>query len=297
MKHMIFIYFSKIFIYFSKIAFLFVFTFFSFPALYAQETMPVDVLPLNQNSEIEKGASGCGFGAKKPQSSNDSKNRGGLVITAYLGAAKTASTDLKISQPDLNTEITFEDVRLRSRSFESPQYYGLRAGYFFRRAPFIGAEAEFIHLKVYSDPEQRVQANGIRRGTPINREIRLGQIVQQYSISHGVNLLLFNLAVRRGFAGNETSGRSRFILTGRSGIGLSVPHTESRIEGQAQEQYEIGRFSWQLAGSAEFRLIKGLYFLGEYKYTQTRQRGKIFSGTAESFLRTHQGVFGLSYHF
>lgn len=53
----------------------------------------------------------------------------------------------------------------------------------------------------------------------------------------------------------------------------------------------------QAAGRAEVRLVGGLYALGEYKFTRTRQRGRVAGGEAESLLRTHHGVFGLSYHF
>lgn len=235
--------------------------------------------------------------ANNSQTTSGAKKNGGFVIAVYLGAAKTASTDLRISQPNLNTDLTFENVRLRSRSFESPQYYGLRAGYFFPQAPFLGVEAEFIHLKVYSDPQQPVRVAGVRRGTTINREIALGEIVQQYSISHGANFLLFNLAARRGFWRGDNSKRNRLLLTARAGIGPTIPHTESTVEGQRQEQYELGRLGWQVAAGTELRFWRGIYALGEYKYTQTRQRGKIADGNAESFLRTHHGIFGLSYHF
>lgn len=89
-------------------------------------------------------------------------------------------------------------MRFRSRSFDPPLYYGFRGGYFLPRLPSLGFEAEFIHLKVYSNPHQRVRASGSRRGVPVDRELALGEVVQQYSISHGVNLLLFNVAARRG---------------------------------------------------------------------------------------------------
>jgi len=156
--------------------------------------------------------------------------------------------------------------------------------------PYFGIEAELIHLKVFSNPQQRVRVTGVRRGVTADGELPLGEIVQQYSISHGVNLLLFNAAVRHAPSG-------RVILSARAGVGPTVPHTESRIEGQGQEQYETGRVAWQVAGGAEVRLWKGLFAFGEYKFTRTRQNGKVFSGTAESLLRTHHGVLGLSYHF
>lgn len=231
------------------------------------------------------------------QTSNNQRKRGGFVVSAYIGGTKTASTNLTISQPSLNNQITFENVQLNSRSFEPPLYYGIRAGYFFRKMPSIGIETEFIHLKVYSNPQQRVRASGGRRGIPINRELQLGEIVQQYSISHGANLLLFNIVGRQGFGRNTNSGRDAVIFSARTGIGPTIPHTESSVEGNQQEQYELGRLGWQIGGGAEVRLWRGFYGLGEYKYTQTQQRGKIFSGTAESNLKTHHGILGLSYHF
>ena len=215
---------------------------------------------------------------------------GGWVVAAYIGGAHTSSSALTVMQPSLGTNLTFENVRLESRSFDPPLYYGVRGSYFLSRMPYFGIEAELIHLKVFSNPQQTVRVTGVRRGTTANGELPLGEIVQQYSISHGVNLLLFNGAVRHAPSG-------RVILSARAGVGPTLPHTESRIEEQSQEQYEIGRVAWQVAAGAEVRLWKGLFALGEYKFTRTRQSGKVFSGTAESLLRTHHGVLGLSYHF
>lgn len=212
------------------------------------------------------------------------------VVTAFLGGAHTTATDLTISQPALDNNLTFEDVRLDSRSFDPPLYYGFRGGFFPERLRFLGFEAEFIHLKVFSNPQQQVRVTGQRGNRPISGEIPLGNIVQQYSISHGVNLLLFNIAARH-------RPHARLIMTARAGVGPTLPHTESRIEGQGQEQYEIGRVGLQAAGGAEFKLWRGLHVLGEYKFTRTRQEGKVSLGTAESLLRTHHGIFGISYHF
>src|SRR5262249_31982159 len=123
-------------------------------------------------------------------------HRGGWVIGGFLGASRTASSPLTISQPSLGNNLTFRDVQLRSESFKGPLYYGLRGGHFLPRMPWIGLEAEFIHFKVFSNPQQTVHATGVYHGAPINRDLPLGQIVQLYSISHGVNLLLLNLVAR-----------------------------------------------------------------------------------------------------
>jgi hypothetical protein len=219
------------------------------------------------------------------------------VVAAYLGSAHTGDSKLIVNQPGLGTNLTFDSIGLRGNSFDGPLYYGLRAGIFTRRVPALGLEAEFIHLKVFSSPEQRVLVSGTHLGNPVDREQALGDTVQRYSISHGVNLLLFNVAGRYRIKGDSQGGRSRFILTSRFGVGPTLPHTESSVDGFQQEQYEVGALALQLGGGAEARLKAGLYLLGEYKFTRTRQTGKIFSGEAESLLRTQHGVFGLSYHF
>jgi Outer membrane protein beta-barrel domain len=235
--------------------------------------------------------------AQTDENSQPRHDQGGWVIAAFLGGARAARSDLTIAQPALGNSLTFRQISFRSRSFDPPLYYGFRGGYFLDRGALLGLEVEFIHSKVFSDPGQRVRANGQRGGLAISTELSLGDIVQQYSISHGVNLLLVNVAARHRVKRSADAPDGRLILAARVGIGPTFPHTESRVEGQQQEQYQFGRLAWQVAGGAEFKLWKGLYAIGEYKFTRTNQRGKISMGTAESLLLTQHGLFGLSYHF
>jgi hypothetical protein len=229
--------------------------------------------------------------------SASSAGDGGWVVSVYLGGARTASSALRIIQPARDTRLTFEGVRFTGRSFDPPLYYGVRGGYFIRGLSFLGVEAEFVHMKVYADVAQPVRVTGVHRGVPLERELPLGQIVQEYSISHGANLLLFNVAARWPLLRRHGDLRSRVILTTRVGGGPTIPHTESTLEGQRQQQYEWGRAAWQWAAGAELHLGRGFYVLGEHKFTRTRQRGKVFEGFAEALLRSHHGVFGVSYHF
>ncbi len=229
---------------------------------------------------------------QKPAATTD---QGEWVIAAYLGGGRTASSILRISQPALNTDLVFEAVRFEGRSFDPPLYYGVRTSRFIRG--FLGIEAEFIHLKVYSDPTQRVRVTGRHRGVGLEQELPLGQIVQEYSISHGLNLLLVNLVARARMLRSPNAPCGRLLLGARFGLGPTIPHTESTIEGERQQQYEWGRAVWQWSAGVELHVWRGLYALGEYKFTRTRQRGAIFAGFAESLLRAHHGIFGLSYHF
>jgi hypothetical protein len=237
----------------------------------------------------------CALACAAPSRAQD--GAGGWVVSGFVGGAGTSSSDLRVAQPELGTDVTFGDLRFEGRSFQGPLYYGARGGYFFPNLPSLGVEAELIHMKVYSDPSQVVRALGVHRGAPIAGELPLGSIVQGYSISHGANFLLFNVVGRHGFGRDAGRPDGRLVVSGRFGAGPTIPHTESTIDGERREQYELGRLGWQLAAGAEVQLWRGLYALGEYKLTRTRQRGDVFAGEAESLLRSHHGVFGLTYHF
>jgi len=226
-----------------------------------------------------------------------SEDKPGFTLALYLGGAHTSPSELRITQPGLNNRLSFEQVRFEGRSFNGPLYYGARVGIFPRRKSAIGAEAEFTHIKVYADPGQRVRVTGHNGGNPIDRLIALGDLVEQYSISHGVNLLLFNIVGRRAISRAQSSQGGRLILAGRFGLGPTIPHTESTIGGSHQEQYELGSLAWQVAGGVEIHLTRGLFLLAEYKFTRSKQKGRVNAGEAESLLRSHHGVIGLSYHF
>jgi opacity protein-like surface antigen len=86
-------------------------------------------------------------------------------------------------------------------------------------------------------------------------------------------------------------------MVARAGLGPTIPHTESTIEGRHQEQTEWGKVAWQGAAGAEIEIGRGLFALIEYKYTRTNQRGDVFLGESRSLLRSHHAIFGLGYSF
>jgi lipid A oxidase len=215
-------------------------------------------------------------------------------VAAYLGAAHTRPANLGIQQPAQNTDVVFADVRFRGRSFNSPLYYGLRGGYFF--SPSWGLEGEFIHAKVYAREDRTVPMRGILRGQAVDEEVRLGDIVNRFSVSHGLNFAVVNLVGRKNLWA-PALGLGRVLLTARAGAGPVLMHPESTILGQPVEHYQAGRIGAHLAAGGEVQLWRGLYAMGEYKFTATRQRPEVVDGHADVRFRSHHGVFGLSIHF
>lgn len=221
--------------------------------------------------------------------------RADWTVAAFLGAGATRPGSLRIEQPATGTALTLGPVEFRGESFTAPIYYGYRIG---RRLPFarwVAAEAEFIHLKVFTDPDARVRATGVERGAPVSRTQRLRDTVERFSISHGENFVLANLVARRPLGASARGVRVGVAL--RAGVGLTVPHPESTVAGESVDQYELGSFAWQLAGGVEVRVTRGLHGLVEYKFTRVRESVTIARGVARTTLTTHHVAIGLGYSF
>jgi lipid A oxidase len=206
-------------------------------------------------------------------------------FAGYIGAAHTQTSHLHFQQPATVTDLEFHPVAYRGESFSPPLYYGARGGYFFNR--WLGLDIEYTHLKAFSKTAEPVTINGSLLGAPISVQEPMNAIVQRYSISHGVNLLLANLALRQALA-------KRLVLLGHIGGGATIPHPEAQILGIQDQHYQVGSPAFQLAGGAEFQIWRGLNWMAEYKYTHCDERVQILSGNAATLLDSHHLITGLA---
>jgi hypothetical protein len=214
------------------------------------------------------------------------------VISAYLGSAHTLSAPLTIVQPMPGTDVRLEPVDYRGDSFRSPLYYGYRLTWFPQRIAWLGVETEFVHLKAYAQTDRLTHGFGRHHGIPVDGPVVVNDIVERFSISHGLNFLLFNAVVRHRFRG----GFSRFEVGGRIGAGPTIPHAESTIDGRSREGYSWGAPGWQAAGSVEVRLASRIDLIGEYKFSRARESVDVDRGTARGVFASHHVIAGLSWH-
>lgn len=221
--------------------------------------------------------------------------RADWTFGAFIGGALTRASSIHLAQDQPQTDVVLSPVHYRSESFDAPIYYGYRAG-IFPRSGWLGVEGEFIHVKVIADTTRMTSVTGVLDGRPVSEPRPLEDVIQRFAISHGVNLVLANVVARYMGAAARPSA-SRWILSGRFGIGASIPHPESTIAGVSREQYEWGALSLQGAGGVEFRLTKRLYLTGEYKFTRTVQQVSVINGTVRTPLRTHHLAAGVTGHF
>jgi len=214
------------------------------------------------------------------------------TIGGFIGGAHTRTGSLQLTRPAESTSIVLSPVRYRSESMTPPIYYGYRAAVF-PRSHWFGIEGEFIHLKVVADTARDTQISGTLRGQPASGSVRLSSVIERFSISHGVNLLLVN-AVARHRAPAAGGGDPRWTVTARVGAGASIPHPESAIGGSYAEGYEWGAFSAQAAAGLEVRLLRRVSVLAEYKLSRTVQHVTVPQGTARTPLTTQHVVAGLA---
>lgn len=202
-----------------------------------------------------------------------------LVFAFYLGAAKTLSAPLSITEPATHTHLTFSNITYRGESLSPPLYYGYRVGFFPKSHSWIGIEGEFTHLKVYANTD----APGIR------------PVIERFSMSHGLNLALANATVRRSVR-SRPDGAPAVRLSARIGAGPTVPHVESTVRGISRDAYQLGALVVQGGVGLELTLSHHLSALAEYKVTRTHQVVDIAGGDARGVFLSHHAIFGLAWH-
>ena len=163
-------------------------------------------------------------------------------------------------------------------------------------------EFEFIHPKAIADTNKKVDVEGRYHDLPVNEKVPMDKYAESFEISHGYNFALANVAYRYGFFPTEKIPYGRPQLVGRVGLGSTIIHPESIVDGHRhyvdKGGYEVGGLGLQFSPGVEVTLWKGLDAFAEYKYTYTQlDHVSIRSGNAKVTLESDHVAFGLSYHF
>ena len=225
-----------------------------------------------------------------------SEARADWIVGGYLGHLWTQTSEVSLTLPAQQTRVDIAGVQYRGESFDSPQYYGYRITWIPTAHRWLGIEGEFIHAKVFAETSEAVHVRGDLRGRPVDASLPFSSIVQRLAMSHGLNFVFVNLAMRRTLNQPAPGGRG-IIGVLRVGVGPTFPHAESTIDGVDQEQYESGGIAAQVTGGLEIGLWRRLGLQGEYKYTWASPEIDVAGGTATVPSRSHHIVGGLTYRF
>ena len=212
------------------------------------------------------------------------------TLGAFLGNAWTHTSAVRLVVPQLQTDLEIAPVEYRSESFQSPVYYGGRASWTPRATSPLAVEAEFIHMKVFAETDHPARMHGTWHGVPVDDEVRVGSVVQRLAMSHGLNFVLANVAYRHDI-------RKRWLAVARAGVGATVPHGETTLDGVSQDHYADGGLAAQIAGGVQAELVSRLHMIVEYKFTWSSPTIDVASGTATVPARSHHVVAGVACRF
>jgi hypothetical protein len=210
------------------------------------------------------------------------------IVGGYLGANHTQPADVTVERPALGRAFTFHEVAFDGRPFESPQYYGWRVGRLLGARQRFGIELEFIHLKVIARVDDVYRATGLGAVGP-GDSVVMSTIVQRYSMTHGLNFAVINLVSRTPL------GQTPFTVMVRSGVGPTIPHAETTIDGEPREQYESGGLGGHFSAGIEIRTWRFVSAALEYKFTLARPEIELAGGTGRTTAATHQVAFGFAF--
>jgi hypothetical protein len=112
-------------------------------------------------------------------------------------------------------------------------------------------------------------------------------VVQEYQMTHGLNLALVNLVVRRPI------GTGPVAMMFRAGGGPTFPHAETTVNNVVAHQYEYGGLSAQGAAGVEVDLPFRTMAFAEYKLTYAHPELTTGSGTAFSSALSHHIAVGV----
>ena len=219
------------------------------------------------------------------------------MASAFLGHVWTRSSTVTLTLPERQTAVEILGVDYRAESLESPQYYGYRVAWVPDRHRWIGVEVEVVHAKVFAEADRSVQFLGTLRGAEIDESRPLSSVVQRLAMSHGLNFIFANVALRRELGPVDSQGLHRLVVVARAGAGPTVPHAESAVEHVNREEYQAGGLGAQVAGGVEAIVWRRLAILGEYKFAWATPTLDVAGGQATVPARSHHLVAGLGYRF
>ena len=142
----------------------------------------------------------------------------------------------------------------------------------------------------YQPNERSITGTGTLSGLQASG-VPFPSLIQSYAMSHGLNFFLFNAAVRRPVKNTP------LVLSARAGIGPTLPHAETEVNGVRQEGYEYGGVGTQLGAGIELRVWSHFGFMAEYKWTHARPEIFVHDGTGRITANTHHLAFGFTAAF
>lgn len=241
-------------------------------------------------------ASGPDGGAASPAKGGQAAAAGHEIqIGAYGGYNHTRPSKVHLVQPG-GTDMTFTDMKWIGESFKTEPYWGVRATWWSPKLGGYGLMFDYAHAKASALKTQEVAQAGKRDGREVPPKEPFSATFRKLEFTHGLNFITLNALYRVDWL------QGRIAPYAGIGIGLSVPHVDTRRAGAPIEsrtyKHQITGLAFQALGGIEWRASRSGRFSAftEYKLTHSSNRAELNGGgLLETGLWTHQVPVGFSY--
>lgn len=220
------------------------------------------------------------------------QKRGQWVLSNGIGDSWTRSTTVTVSNAGSNTRLQYSNVKWDSEGGERPPIYNFRAMYWSSPEARLGYGLEFVHNKMVANKNQVTNVTGTLNGQAYNQVEPIGNTLQQFAITNGLNLFHGIVQLRKPL---DESGRSH--VYGGVGLGFALPHPVTRfLNGSGHGNYQNGGFSWHGFGGYEYRIGPVWAVYAEAKYIDYPLDIDMGDGTRGSArIRSTMLLIGINY--
>lgn len=195
-------------------------------------------------------------------------------ISAYGGANENFDSKIKLNKGNVSDSRT---VSWDGKSFQAPQYWGVRGTYWFKKGTSWGVALDYTHAKAYAD---------------VN--FTADPVYDHLEFTDGNNIFTIDAMYRYNPKG---SGWSYYV---GGGPGIAVPHVEVELDAYPNEKtrrYQVTGLAAQVLGGAEYRFAQHWGAFGEARLSYTDNNSDLIGGgTAKTEIWSPHLSVGLSYH-
>jgi len=218
-----------------------------------------------------------------------------------------APNDIHVSQPGLNSDFTFMNVKAHDHigwdklfyyAWSIPQY-NYRIGYAFGENKEWGIELNFDHPKYVVSQNQTLEVKGKIKGRTVDSTVTLTGGTLIYMLNNGANFFLFNLVRKFPLYSILPNHGLDLAAVTKFGVGPVVPHVQNTIFGHDNDpHFQIGGVNTGLEVGIQLMAAKHIYLEFTNKVDYAYYYGlRVYQGEVNQSLYTYELILTIGYKF
>jgi opacity protein-like surface antigen len=185
-----------------------------------------------------------------------------------MGTVTSQPSDLRILQPQTNTDATLHGVRWRSEATQPTYYYGFRYGGYFQRYRHWGLELNYQHSKAVLMTDGVASISGVWNGQAVSGIVNVSDYVQRLRVTNGINMIGLYLLYRTLDRGTPAFPQGRWQLYTGIGPSFNIAYNSNEANGvDFHSTTQLGGVGFGVMLGVRYGLARKWSLFVEGKYT------------------------------